>query len=185
MDNKQLKRKSKQGALISSLGFVIIILVFIFAASELNKLNDTIRLKTDKLESLDSTIVMQKKEIGANKNLVNSLVTEINKLRDPSIQPNARAVNIPGIIDSKGRQVHDFTVWITSSQHTLNKITKVSYQFGLDTFIIKNRESNDKSNGFLVSYRGWGCLSVVKISVEYENKESEEIYFNMCEEILW
>ena len=185
MDIKQLKKKSRQGAFISLFGFLIVISVFVFAANRLNDLNQTIKLKTSKLESLDSTIVKQNKEIEINQKLVKNLVDEINRLRDPSIQPNARAVKIPGIFDSKQRQIYDFTVWITSSQHTLNKITKVSYQFGHDTFILKNRESIDSSNGFLVSYRGWGCLSVVKLSVECEDDETEYIYFNMCDNISW
>ena len=185
MDNKQLKRKSKQGAIISLIGLFIVVLAFVFSANRLTDLNDNIRLKTEELDSLGSTISQQKERIDANQNLINDLVNEINKLRDPNIKPNARAVEIPGIKDSKGRQIYDFTVWITSSQHTLNKIKRVNYQFGHDTFIIKNRESNDRSNGFLVSYRGWGCLFVVKVIVEYDSNEKEDIYFNMCEEISW
>jgi uncharacterized coiled-coil protein SlyX len=185
MDSKQLKRKSKQGTIISLVGFVIVILVFVFAAKKLTELNDTIITKTNELDSLNSTISLQKNEIDANKELMKELVNEINKLKDPNVKPNARAVEIPGVKDSQGRQIYDFTVWITSSQHTLNKIKNVSYQFGHDTFIIRNRKSSDKSNGFLVSYRGWGCLSVVKLSVEYKSNEIEEVYFDMCDSISW
>lgn len=184
MDNKELKKKSRQGAIISLFGFLIVVVVFVFAANRLNSLNQTIKIKTSKLESLDSTMISQRNEIKANQKLVNRLVDDINKLRDPSIQPKSRAKKVPGILDSKQRQIYDFTVWISSSNHTLKEISKVSYQFGHDTFIRKNRESSDLSNGFLVSYRGWGCLSVVKITVEYKDKEPEEIYFNMCDNIF-
>ena len=185
MNNEQLKKKSKQGAIISFSGFLIIILVFVFAAFQLNDLNETIKLKTEKLTDLDSTIFKQSIVIEANQLLVNDLVDEINKLRDTIIQPKARAVEIPGIFDSQKRQIYDFTAWITTSQHTLNNIIRVTYKFGHDTFIIIDRVSNDSSNGFLVSYRGWGCLSVVKVTVEYEDAENEVLYFNMCDAIGW
>jgi len=183
MENKELRKKSKQGGIISLVGFFIVILVFVFAAIKLNDLNDTIKLKTDELSSLDTIIENQNKNIELNKNQVKELVAEINKLKDPSIQPDASAVELPGIFDSKGRQVYDFTIWITSSQFTLNKISKVTYHFDQASYIIKNRESTNKSNGFLVSYRGWGCLSLVKATVEYENNETEVVYFDMCEKL--
>ena len=184
-NTKKLKRKSKQGAVISALGFIIIVFVFIFAAWKLNKLDSTIKLKSTEILALDSIINNQNDEIKLKQKLVTDLVDEINKLRDPSIQPKAKAIKIPGIFDPKKRQIYDFTVWITSSKHTLNKIKKVTYQFGEKSFILKNRESIDSSNGFLVSYRGWGCLSVVKIFIQYDDDETEIQYFNMCNEIKW
>jgi len=185
METEKLKKKSKQGALISSAGLVIILAVFIFASYQLKELNKTIEQKTRELVALDSVITTQNTEIETNKILIANLVDEINKLRDPAIQPHAGAVEIPGIKDPQGRQVYDFTLWITSSQVTLNRISKVSYQFGNDTFLLKTRESEDNTNGFLVSYRGWGCLTVVKLTVLYNNGESETVFFNMCEALNW
>jgi hypothetical protein len=185
MDNESLKKRSRQGAMISSIGFLIIILSFVFASWKLKNMNDIIVSKAIEISTLDSTITRQNGEIESKQKLVNDLVAEINKLRNPAIQPKVRAVEIPGLFDPQNRQIFDFTLWITSSQFTLNRISKVSYYFENATYLLKERESKDNSNGFLISYRGWGCLSVVKIMVEYENGEKETLYFNMCDGLGW
>lgn len=183
MDINNIKKRSKHGAIISLIGLLIIIIAFGIAAISLRRLQQTIESKKHEIIILDSTKIAQEKEIDGNNKVISELVDEINRLKDPTICPHARAIAIPGLLDSQKRQVYDFTVWITSSQFTLNRIRKVSYQFGHETFIIKNRESEDSSNGFLVSYRGWGCMALVKISVEYVNQNSEIIYFDMCNKI--
>jgi len=185
IDKDIIKKRSRQAAIISSIGFLIIILAFGFASWQLQKLNAAVAAKNKEIKALDALIENRNKDIKAKKVLIDTLISEINKLKDPRIQPKVRAVAIPGVFDSQKRQVYDFTVWVTSSQHTLNKISKVSYQFGHDTFILRNRESNDNSNGFLVSYRGWGCLSIVKIIVEYREGNNEVLYFDMCNALNW
>lgn len=185
MDNESLKKRSRQGAMISLIGFLIIILSFVFASWKLKSMNDVIALKAIQISTLDSTITKQNSEIEAKQKLVDDLVAEINKLRNPAIQPKVSAVEIPGVFDAQKRQIFDFTLWITSSQYTLNRIAKVSYHFENATYLLKDRESKDNSNGFLISYRGWGCLSVIKIEVEYMNGEKETLYFNMCDGLGW
>jgi hypothetical protein len=185
MDNEILKKRSRQGAMISLFGFFIIIMAFAFASWKLNSLNEVIALKSIEINALDSTILKQNSDIEVKQKLVNDLVDEINKLRDPRIQPKVSAVEIPGVKDAQSRQIFDFTLWITSSQYTLNRISKVSYHFNNATYLMKDRESNDHSNGFLISYRGWGCLSVIKITVQYDNGENETLYFDMCDGLGW
>jgi uncharacterized coiled-coil protein SlyX len=185
MDSKQLKKRSKQGTFISIFGFLIIVFAFIIAYRELTNLNTIIASKNIEIDALDSTLNSQKETIEYNQNLINSLVDEINKLRDPTIQPNARAVKQPNIYDPEGRQIYDFTLWIATSQFTLNKIEKVTYLFKHKSVILKNKEAFDNSNGFLVSYRGWGCIPVVQITVKYMDGEEEVLYFNMCQGLDW
>lgn len=185
MDSKQLKKRSKQGALISLFGFLIIVFAFIIAYRELTDLNTIIASKNIEIDALDSTLNSQKETIEYNQSLIKNLVDEVNKLRDPTIQPNVQAVKQPNIFDPKGRQIYDFTLWITTSQFTLNKIEKVTYVFKHKSVILKNKEAFNKSNGFLVSYRGWGCIPVVQITVKYINGEEEVLYFNMCDGLGW
>lgn len=183
MDNKQLKKRSKQGAVISSVGFLMVLGMFVYAGVTLNSLNEEILERSMKIEALDSLIIAQNQEIEGNEQIVVSLIEEINKLKDPSIKPKSKAVAIPGIFDSQGRQVYDFTIWLTSSQFTLNRIAKATFKFSHGSFILTDRESSDKSNGFLVSYRGWGCLTLVTVTIEFEDGEEETLFYNMCEEL--
>lgn len=185
IDKNTIKKRSRQAAFISSIGFLIIIFAFAFASWQLKRLNSAVAAKNKEISTLDSLIENRNRDINAKKVLIDTLISEINKLKDPKIQPKTRAIPIPGTFDSKKRQIYDFTVWITSSQHTLNRISKVNYQFGHDTFILRSRESSDNSNSFLVSYRGWGCLSIVKIIVEYRDGANEVLYFDMCNALNW
>src|SRR5210317_1138313 len=111
MEIEKLKKSSRQGAIKSIFGFLIIIAVIVFAGFRLNALNEEISQKQAQVNDLTE--------------LQDELLEEINRLKDPTIQPHARAKEVPGIFDSQDRQIFDFTVWITSSQHTINQIDKV------------------------------------------------------------
>lgn len=177
-----------QGSLISVIGFVFILIGFIYAGTKLQELNGAIKdlnLEIDEkqaeLSRLDSTNKAVELEIESNKATITELVAEINRLTDPKITVKANATELPGIFDPKGRQVFDFNIWVTSSQNTLNRIKSVSYNFNESSFLMKNRESTDSSNGFSVGYRGWGCLSLVVVLVEYLDGTEDKLYFDMCE----
>jgi len=192
MENNSFQKRSRQGAFISLFGFVIVLLVFVFAASRLQNLNHLIEERTVTVDSLDlavlhqdSAIAWQKDEVAENQFLIRKLVFEINKLKDPIIRPQTKAVAIPGVKDPDGKQIYDFTIWVTASQYALNTIKQVDYQFGHKSFNLKTRISSDGSNGFLVSYRGWGCLSGMVLSVLYKDGTTDELYFDMCEGLGW
>lgn len=179
MDNNQLKKRSRQGAVISSIGFLMVVSMFVYAGITLNNLNKEITERSIQIEALDSLILAQNQEIKGNEQIVASLVEEINKLKDPAIKPKSNAVAIPGIFDSQGRQIYDFTIWLTSSQFTLNRIKKATFKFPHESFNLKDRESSDSSNGFLVSYRGYGTLNLVTVHIEYETGEEETLFYDM------
>lgn len=190
MEINDYKKRSKQGARISAVGFILVLVSFIYGSYQLNEIHEQVQAKTLELQNkraqllkLDSTLTHQNKEIEAKQILVDNLISEINQLKDPTITPSSSATAIPGLKDSKNRQVYDFTVWVNSSNKTLNQIEKVAYEFGHGTFILTTRESSERSNGFLVSYRGWGCLSVVKIVITFNDGSQEHQYFEMCRDL--
>ena len=88
MDSKSLKKKSKQGAIISLLGFIIVIAVFVFAAMKLNNLNKEIELKESRIDSLTKiqveqldSIARQTETIESNKVLVKQLSEDLIRLQ--------------------------------------------------------------------------------------------------------
>ena len=182
MDKKEIKRKSRQASFISIIGFLIILIAFIYAALRLDKLNNTIQINKETLSMQDSILTTQNNEIKTKQNLIKDLIEELDKYKDSEITANTKAVKLDGIFMS-GRQIYDFTIWLTAGEETLNFIDNVKYKFNHESFILKERESAESSNGFLVSYRGWGCLQLVEIHIEYKDKEKEVVYFNMCENI--
>lgn len=199
MDNKQLKKRSRQGALISGLGFLVVLAAFALAAVQLGDLNDEIAVKSaevvrldDEHEMLDSTVQyldsladIREIQIEDKRALIHELIEEINHLKSPHVQPHTSAEKVSGAFDNHGRQLYDIDLWITSSQHTLNQIDSVRYGFEHVSFFMKHRTSSQESNGFAVGYRGWGCVATIKVTVFYQNGEEEVIYFEMCDELGW
>jgi hypothetical protein len=181
MNNDKLKKQARQGAVISAVGFLAIVIGFVIAGTKLSELNASILEKTNEYQLLDSLNVAISHEIDTHQEMIAQLIEEINRLKDPTVQVRANATAIPGLKDPQNRQVFDFNLWITSSQFTLNRIRKVNYNFSESSFMLKNRASSDDSNGFTVGYRGWGCLTAVAVDVEYTDGEIERIFFNMCE----
>ncbi|MFN4909509.1 MAG: pYEATS domain-containing protein [Bacteroidota bacterium] len=185
MDSDLLKRRSRQGALISAMGFMFVVVAIVFSVLRLSELNRMVTEKTRELARIDSVLIVRDSVITLKTQQIDGLIDEINQLTDTRIYPKAKAVQIPGIKDSQGRQVYDFTIWVSTSHATMKQIQRVSYEFSHNTFILKTRESEDASNGFLVSYRGWGCMGVVHVVIQYHDNRKESLYFKMCDELGW
>jgi hypothetical protein len=183
MDNTTLQKKSKQGAYISLIGFLFVIIAFAIGISEVSELNDSIDLKKTELAQMNRALDSTESVIKENRTNIATLMAEINKLKDPNIYPKSSSTLLPGVMDPKKRQVFDFTIWLTSSQATLNKITSVRYNFNNETFLLKDRESSNRSNGFLISYRGWGCLSYIAINITYQDGQTKTLYYDMCSDL--
>lgn len=158
LTSQELKKRSRQGALISIFGFLIIVAAMIYASVELSQVNQEI---TDKREVVDS------------------LETRINELTDTNLEVKVDAEPL----DNEGQPLFDVTIWLSSSYLTLFKIDRVEYTFRHESYINKERVSNNIEKAFLVGYRGWGCETNLTVSIYYKNGSSEERLINTCERL--
>ena len=120
IDNKKLKKQSRQAAIISLSGFLIVIFVFAAASFKLHDLDSEIDNKKQEIKEKDETIE-------SKLDTIRLLNNEINILKDPTIKPLAHVIKLDGMSyeqpsTGKKYQLYDFTIWITSSQTTLNKV---------------------------------------------------------------
>lgn len=92
---------------------------------------------------------------------------------------------ITGLKDSENRQIYDFTLWIDLPYSRRQEIQSVEYKFEHPTYIDKVRTGREPSNGFSVSYRGWGCLNAVELTVLLENGDKVQTIFDMCKALSW
>ena len=159
---------------------------------KLNNLNKEIELKESRIDSLTKiqveqldSIARQTETIEANKVLVKQLSEDLIRLQDPTVKPFTEAKEVPNMLDHKKRQLYDFSIWVNSSNYTLDKISKVSYHFLQGETLQKVREGDNPSNGFLISYRGWGCFPLMRIVVTYKDGTTEDMYFDACEALGW
>lgn len=132
--------------------------------------------------------VLEDRKAEAEVNL-NSLLDRIKQhsrsATTDAIQPRTEASAIPELTDKRGQQIYNFKLWLESPAEIAGSISRVSYQFKHPSFKEKEKTSSDASNGFQVSYQGWGCLYLVTIKVHLKDGNTEEILFNMCNALSW
>ena len=125
----------------------------------------SLKQAVDLLNKKESIIISDKKKYGD---------TELKNL----ITPKTSAVLLNK--GSKGPKNYLFKLWIEAPEEVKNKISKVEYFFNHPTFDKKKYSSQKANDNFSVQYDGWGCLSLVVITIFPRDGKSFDIYFDMC-----
>lgn len=112
--------------------------------------------------------------------LVDQLKSQQTIASIQAIRPRAKSVPVPGDRTASGRAYYDFTLWLDVPGQLESKIARVQYKFDHPSFSNGTFVSDNEQSGFLVGYRGWGCLAVVKITVFLKDGAVQPIYFKMC-----
>ncbi|MGE3401824.1 MAG: ATP-binding protein [Vicinamibacterales bacterium] len=87
-----------------------------------------------------------------------------------------------------GRQItgtelpaYAFSLWVDGPADALQAIDEVSWEFNHPTFRQKVQVGRDRNAGFRVGYTGWGCLSVVAVTLHVRGAvDPPHVDFNMC-----
>lgn len=147
------------------------------------------------VETLEKTRVTLMGETATLKGSIRSITNEVQKVSPDAVKlvadlkpisalviPRAKYEVVPGMSTRGGDgRVFDFYLWLDFYAGEKPNIRKVSYEFNHPTFPEKTFTSTDPSQGYRVSYRGWGCLRSVIITVELADGRSEKIDFAMCD----
>jgi hypothetical protein len=173
---EDLRRWIRITGRLTVLGLVASIFLIGFNAYKAAELDKQIAQKQAKLKELETAYSTALK-------LANAPVKEIPIF--DQIQPKAKAVTVGAQKDSTGNQQYDFTVWLDAPDTIRSQIEKVTYYFDHPSFIDKTKWSTDPSNGFAVSYRGWGALRLVTITVQLKDGTSHSYYFDMVKALSW
>lgn len=167
---QKLRRSSYLSAALTVMGFVIIVSSLIFSYTQIREKEARVNELTELEDQLAKKIEEQE-----------ALIKEYEWASSPlAIMAQTKAITLNGIRDPQGRQVYDFSIWLQVPVLLKDKIVKVSYYFDHPTMIKKNRESQEAANGYSVSYRGWGCLSSVIITVSLTDGTIHKLDFNQC-----
>ena len=95
-------------------------------------------------------------------------------------QPFAAAQPAPGQFTADGKQLYNYSLWLSAPDDKRPQIQKVTYTFNHPTFIHKDLISSNSADGFRVGYLGWGCLNSVIITIQLESGKAPQIDFDMC-----
>ncbi len=161
--------------------------------------DEALQKKLDELrrevETLEKTRVTLMSETSALKGSIRNITFEVQKVSPSAVKmvtdlkpisalviPRAKYEAVPGMSTRAGDgRVFDFYLWLDFYPGEKPNIRKVSYEFNHPTFQEKTVSSTDPSQGYRVSYRGWGCLRSVIITVELTDGRSEKVDFAMCD----
>ncbi len=182
INQKKSIKASKLAAIFTLFGFLIVIASISYSTFKLATLNKKLGAKKEEIhnkkEELDG---LQKKIDQLNQTIDILKYAPISSL----ITPKAFAVPITGLRDAENRQIYDFTLWIDLPYSRRQEIQSVEYKFEHSTYFDKLKTGREPSNGFSVSYRGWGCLNVVGLTALLENGDKVQTSFDMCKALGW
>ena len=138
---------------------------------------------SDILKGITGTVYSTDK--AANNSQYEKLKANTEKLYSVFVTPENHVYEIKASAQVSGEKSADgplytFSIFINSTPAVLDTITKVSYDFLHSTFKIQHVFSNNAKNQFSYSYKGWGCLTSVKVTIELKDGTSKTTDFNMC-----
>ena len=184
-----LDRASRRSALLSLIGLIIVFGALIYSSLKLASLQSSISSEKQQQTKLSNEIrELQLKKADLERQAA-TLVTDLNRrehtpLAD-TIEPHASSTPLPGIKAKNGLPIYDFVLSISVPENRKQDIQSVDYYFDDPSFIEKVKTSTDGSTGYPVSYRGWGCLTAVKIRVHLKDQKDIVKYFDMCKGLHW
>lgn len=122
MDNKKLKKSSRQGALISSFGFILILFGFGFASMKLISLNEEITTESNKLivitDSISVRTIENDKLESSNNNLE---IQNKDLLRQLSVK-NESINTLSGNVKTLDKQVSKLSDTLVSKHALINSL---------------------------------------------------------------
>lgn len=158
---------------LSVLGIALMAGAILYGFHSLNRIGNEIDTKKAKLTDLAAEI--------------KPLREEVERLRDGPlsdlITPKAIKVLRQGLKDQEERQLSNFIFWLELPYARKADIREVRYLFP-DPSRLKNLYTSDEpSNGFMVSYLGWGLEPLVQITVVPKESDEFPVQFRALEEL--
>jgi len=160
---------------LTVLGAVVVLGTLVFSFLGLRALEAEIDVKTAQREALDLRIAELEQEIDR---LQHAPLSEL-------VKPDALAVKLDGKTDPRGRQLYEFSYWLDVPNNRKGEIRVVEYHRRFGESLRDVLVGREPSNGFAVSYLGWGCFPTVDVTIVETTGQKETIQFDQCEITRW
>jgi len=172
---ESLRNISRRSMFLSLLGFIIILGSLGFSALTIFDLSE----KYAKLRKSSETLTVDIARKQARIDQLNSTLTELERTNSPEgIKVFSNEVLVPNAFDEENRQLYDISIWLQVPLTLKGQIREVDYYFENSTMRLKHRKSNIYENGYSVSYRGWGVLNDVLVTLTLKTGESYRIHYD-------
>ena len=160
---------------LTVLGAIAVIGAIALSFAGLNSLEADIETKEAQREALDARVTKLKDEIDQLKH------APLEEL----VAVGAVGVELDGKKDRTGRQLYDFSYWLDVPNNRKRDISRVEYRRRLGERLQDVLIGKEPSNGFGVSYLGWGCFGAVDVTIVETTGKTATIQFNQCEIMGW
>ncbi len=163
----------KISTLLTLTGFAMVAFSIGYSIMKLQDLRGEIAVKEGISTELQAEIVRLDAEI---EHIRHGPITDL-------IQPRAAAVQLDGQRDQYERQLYNIILWVDLPHYRKSGIRYINYHFDHPSKLLRDREGRLASNGFAVSYLGWGCLEEVILTIVQHDRPDAEYRFPMCDNV--
>ncbi|WP_460983176.1 pYEATS domain-containing protein [Spirosoma fluminis] len=84
-----------------------------------------------------------------------------------------------GVVNNQTKYMYE--IRLDGIDQIKDRVKKIVYKPDHPTFQNMDLSSENKNAGFVVSWRGWGCVNRVKAYVYFDNGDERTFSFNMCQ----
>ena len=185
---KELKKSSQASLTMVILGAIALIASLVYSGTRLAPLEEEINQKSIQIAELAKTEKEYLHKIQSAKNEYEELKSNIEKLYAVRVTKANNVYELKATAKATGvvtnnHSLYHFSIFVNAPKATLNNIRKVTYVFDHPTFREKVRISESADNRFMTKYKGWGCLTKVRTTLELVDGDSQQIDFNMCQSL--
>jgi hypothetical protein len=156
-------------------GTILIILTIYLGVKFNNELREKVKCQKELQIELDASI----------EELEQTIVDLTEGPLAKIVAMEAMAVELVGRKTQDDNQLYDFSLWIDVPNNRKNDIERVEYRRGPGDKLQKVITGNQPTNGFSVSYTGWGCFHIVEVTIIEKSGKSTKMSFNQCDSIGW
>lgn len=150
-----MKRAWYLGTMLTALGVILLAAALAYSYSGLRSMHAEIANKEVQRDSLDAAIDTLQKQVDL---LVHGPLWDLATV-------DANAVRLEGRKDGRGRQLYDFGLWLNVPNNRKQDIAEVGYRRRFGESLQAVLVGTEPSNGFGVSYLGWGCFPVLDVTI--------------------
>jgi hypothetical protein len=185
---EQLGKASRRAAVLSLLGFLIVLVSLAYSAYELRAVNRMLSAKKTEVNGLQRQEAELREKVSNESSKYNNLKANIEKLYSVQVTPQNEVYEVKATAQATGKVTNNlaeyrFAIYINSPTDVLNKIAKVIYTFDHPSFSHPVQEITDGTARFTTQYVGWGCLDNVGVKILLKDGTERSIDFDMCKSL--
>lgn len=173
--------RSFVAALLTLFGAAIILLTIYLGVQFNNELRDTIDDQKAFKKDLDKKVEALKERLALLVDGPLSKLVSIEATKVELVGQKAQRDNADG--EKELLQSYVYSYWITVPNNRKADIEKVEYRRGPGDKLRSVLTGFESTNGFGVTYTGWGCFGLVDVKIIEKSGKETDLTFNDCQKI--